>query len=410
MHYKTKYIYIGVDLHKETHTAVIIDCWNEILAQIQLENKPSAFQKLVDEVEKYTNGLTPVFGLEDVGGFGRSLAVYLLEKGHIVKEVNSALSYAQRMSHASTKKNDAWDAYCVAYVLLSKLKNLPDANPQDSYWTLSQLINRRESLVKSMTTLTNQLHEQLPKHYPSYKKFFCNIAGKTALAFWREFPSPHLLSEITAQGLAELLKKHSHNACSIKKAQKILELVESDGDTKRAYQETRDFIVMSIVRDICFKQKELIQIEKQLKKMVKLFEYKLESMPGISTVTASGLISQIGDIKRFKNADKLAKFAGIAPVKFSSAGKGKEQKSNQGNRALHGIFFFLAMQQVQIAKTSKMPRNPIVYEYYQRKVKEGKTKMQALVCVMRRLVNIIYSMMKNKTEYIMPQLQETKVA
>lgn len=75
-----------------------------------------------------------------------------------------------------------------------------------------------------------------------------------------------------------------------------------------------------------------------------------------------------------------------------------------------GIFFFLAMQQVQVAKGSKMPRNPVVYDYYQRKVKDGKTKMQALVCVMRRLVNIIHSMMKNKTAYVMPTLQEKEVA
>jgi len=35
-------------------------------------------------------------------------------------------------------------------------------------------------------------------------------------------------------------------------------------------------------------------------------------------------------------------------------------------------------------------------------MKEGKSKGQALVCVMRRLVNIIFGMMKNKTEYRMP--------
>ena len=40
------------------------------------------------------------------------------------------------------------------------------------------------------------------------------------------------------------------------------------------------------------------------------------------------------------------------------------------------------------------------------KISEGKTKSQALVCVMRRLVNIIYGMMKNKTEYIALTIEE----
>jgi len=48
-------------------------------------------------------------------------------------------------------------------------------------------------------------------------------------------------------------------------------------------------------------------------------------MDGISTVTAAELIAEIGDIRRFSNADKLARFAGIAPVRFSSGGKGKDQ-------------------------------------------------------------------------------------
>ncbi|WP_313182228.1 transposase [Lacrimispora sp.] len=51
---------------------------------------------------------------------------------------------------------------------------------------------------------------------------------------------------------------------------------------------------------------------------------------------ASKLIAKIGDIQRFSNAEKLARFAGVEPVKFSSAGKGKEQSSRQGNCQLQG--------------------------------------------------------------------------
>jgi hypothetical protein len=48
MHYKQNHIYVGLDLHKDTHTAVIIDCWNEKLETIVIENKPSDFTKLLD--------------------------------------------------------------------------------------------------------------------------------------------------------------------------------------------------------------------------------------------------------------------------------------------------------------------------------------------------------------------------
>lgn len=165
-------------------------------------------------------------------------------------------------------------------------------------------------------------------------------------------------------------------------------------------------LIQSMVEEIKFFKEEIKKIEREMGKILKLLDYKLQSMPGIDLVTASNLIAYIGDIRRFANPNKLAKYVGIAPIKFSSAGKGKEQMSEQGRRDLNGVFYILALQQVQVSKGSKIPRNPILYEYYQRKVSEGKTKTQALMCVMRRLVNIIFGIMKNKTEYRMEYLSK----
>ena len=409
MHKKQNHIYVGLDLHKDTHTAVIIDCWDEKIDSITIENKPSDFTRLMNKVNKIAGKLTPVYGLEDVNGYGRSLAVFLIERGMIVKEVNSALSFMERMSYPTTKKSDDWDANCIASVLLRKLDTLPNANPQDLYWTIKMMVNRRDSIVKAVTTLTNQLHENLNYNYPSYKKFFSDVNGKTALAFYENYPSPKHLQGVTDEELGAFLRKPSHNSCSTRKAKEILDIVESDGDTTREYQESRDFIIQSIVRDIAFKSEEIKKVEVEMKKLLKLLDLKLETIPGIDTVTAIALVAHIGDIKRFRNADKLAKFSGIAPVNFSSAGKGKDKKSKQGNRELYGVFYFLAVQQIQVSKKGT-PRNPVFLQYYKRKISEGKTKIQALVCVMRRLNNIIYGMMKNKSEYVMPTVEIEEVA
>jgi hypothetical protein len=45
-----KLVYVGVDLHKQHHTAVIIDCWNQKLGEIKFDNKPTAFPQLEKEV------------------------------------------------------------------------------------------------------------------------------------------------------------------------------------------------------------------------------------------------------------------------------------------------------------------------------------------------------------------------
>ncbi|MEK7015869.1 IS110 family transposase [Bacillus sp. FSL R9-9410] len=410
MHNRQNYLYVGVDLHKEHHTAVIINCWQEKLGEIQFENKPSAFSKFLLEVETYVcDGITVVFGLEDVGGYGRALAKYLVDHERVVKEVNPALSFLERKSQVMIQKNDSWDAECVARILVNKFNQLPDAKPNDLFWSIQQLVSRRNALVKAQSALKNQLHIQLNHHYPSYKKFFSELDGKTALAFWQQYPSSSCLEGTNIKQLTAFLLDVSNNTCSVKKASDILKLVKEDGQTMKEYQETRDFLVRSIVRDIEFKKKEMKYIERELKQLVKLLDYQLETMPGIELVTASALIAEIGDVRRFPNANKLARFAGIAPVYFGSGGKGKTHKSKQGNRALHALFYNLAVQQVQVAKRSKMPRNPVFHAYYQKKLKEGKTKGQALVCIMRRLVNIVYGMMKYKTAYELPVVEEKEV-
>lgn len=148
---RDEFIYVGVDLHKFQHTAVIVNCWGEKLNEITFMNKPSLFPDFTRFVEEQAEkGITPVFGLEDVNGYGRSLAVYLLENRYTVKSVNPSLSYAERKSHAMTKKSDSWDAECIAEILARKFTQLPDAAPSDVYWTISLHKKLMMYLMKSL--------------------------------------------------------------------------------------------------------------------------------------------------------------------------------------------------------------------------------------------------------------------
>lgn len=293
---------------------------------------------------------------------------------------------------------------------MRKYEKLPDANPKDYYWIMKQLVHRRNALVKTKSALLQQFHEQIQYDYPSYKKFFYEVECNTAIAFFEEYPSSHVLAGTTVEELAEFLRIPSHNACSTKRAETILDLVEADAVKAHDYQHGRDFIIKSMMRNIRFILDELGRIDNLQKKLLKELNYQLETLPGVNTVTACALVGQIGDIERFKNANKLANYAGVAPICFSSGGKGKNvQNKNQGNRELSAVLYLLAMQQVHV-NTKGQARNPLLRAYFESKVSSGKTKIQALLCIMRRLVTIIYSMMKNQTAYRMPELMITASA
>lgn len=303
-------------MHKDTHTAVIIDCWTKKLGEITFENKPSRFDRFLKDVKTLSGNLIPVFGLENTGSYGRSLAVYLLGCKHIVKEVNPSYTKSMRHNSPIVFKDDSYDAYCVTRVIRDLFDTLNSAAPQDLFWTIKHMVGRRDSLTTGLIAIQNQLYGQLTYHYPSYRKFFCDIKSNTALAFWEAYPSPVHLEGISAEVLAEKLKEASHNAVGMKKAQQILALISEDGEKSHEHQAERDFIIRSIVKELRQKKEAISEMDAELEKMVPLTGYKLQTMPGIDLNTAVQIIAEIGDVNRFPNSDKLARFAGTAPVIF----------------------------------------------------------------------------------------------
>ena len=150
---KENFIYVGIDLHKETHTAVMIDCYNQKLGEITFPNRPADFPKLVTKVKKCnTDAKEVVYGLENAYGYGRPLAVWLIDKGYFVKDVNTAISHRQAKHRgAMYRKSDSDDAEAIALATLNMLDKLPDACPNDAYWSLGQLVHRRDNIMKQRT-------------------------------------------------------------------------------------------------------------------------------------------------------------------------------------------------------------------------------------------------------------------
>lgn len=89
-----------------------------------------------------------------------------------------------------------------------------------------------------------------------------------------------------------------------------------------------------------------------------------------------------------------------------SGAKVDEDTMEVDRMGFHKILWGLAVRQIQTARTSKKPLNPLFYAYYEKKLSEGKKKKQVIICIMRKLINVIYSMMRNKTEYRMTQIPE----
>ncbi len=401
-HPKMKYIYVGIDCHKNIHVATIINCFNEKLTTITFNNDCKGYENLIKTVDKYKYDLTPVYGLEDTKHLGYELTIYLLSKKCKVKHVNSNLTAAERRKNPIITKNDEVDSQCIAKVLLDELNNLPNANVDETYWTLKQLIKMRKVIVNNNVELKNKLHAQLMHHYPNYNKIYADIFCDTALNLWETYPSPQLILEENFDNLVSNLKKWSKGNTGIRKATKIIELVNSYQNDDIIYQQERNLIIQMLVKEIKNNNERTKELETKIIEIYDKINCKLHTYPCLSKLSSACLLSEIGDINRFKNSGKLAKYAGIAPIEKSSGGVEKKYKNNFGNRELNSMFYTLACLSICTGRGGNTPFNAIFKEYYNKKINQGKTKHQAIVCIMRRTCNIVYGILKNNVEYQPP--------
>ena len=405
-HPKMKYLYIGVDCHKYTHTATMINCFNEKLATITFDNTKKGYTSLLNKVNLVKETLIPIFALEDTKHLGYGLSNYLLTNNYLVKHVNSHLTANERKKHPTITKNDELDSSCIAKVLFDEFDNLPNAENEEIYWTLKQLVKMRNSIIKNNIELKNKLHAQLLHHYPNYNKAFVDIGKPTALFFFEKYPSPNLLNGISEEELAEVIHKNTKSLHYKTTSKNVMELIESYDIQNKSYQEERNNIIKLLIKQIINNKSRIKEIEEDIISLYNKTGKKIHTIPCVSVIYAASILAEIGNINRFSSSSKLARYAGIAPIEKSSGGKDHSMKCEYGNRTLNSLIYYISCIGLSVGRTmttNPKAHNPIFKEYYYKKISEGKTKHQAIICIMRRLINIIYKILKEDKEYESPE-------
>ncbi|MET8911617.1 transposase, partial [Micromonospora sp. NPDC004551] len=100
---------------------------------------------------------------------------------------------------------------------------------------------------------------------------------------------------------------------------------------------------------------------------------------------AARLLVEIADITRFPNRAHFASWNGTAPIDASSGEQVRHRLSRAGNRQINRVLHIMATVQL---------RNPTEGRaYFDRKKASGKTSMEAMRALKRRLSDIVYRCM-----------------
>jgi len=119
----------------------------------------------------------------------------------------------------------------------------------------------------------------------------------------------------------------------------------------------------------------------------------LESIPGIGKITINIVLSELPHISRFDSAKQMASFVGLAPRHRLSGTSvhGRASMSKIGNAKVRKSLFMPALV--------AMRYNPLLVEMRERLLKAGKPKMLIVGAVMRKLIHIIYGVLKNNQPF-----------
>ena len=334
-----------------------------------------------------------IVGYESTGPYAEPLIHYLRNKPVKIVQVNPM--HTKRMKEVndnSPLKTDDKDPRVIADII--RLGHaLTVIVPEGHAAYLRRLNNARERHIRERTALLNQLQQLVFLLFPEFKTVLKDIKVKTARHILKHYGTPETIGAMVNETLGEEMRKKSMGKFGIKDAETLISLAQRTVGIKEG--------IAGLVLDIkhILIQLEIIEgfvaeIESEMEGTLSEFPYsiKLLSIKGLGVVSVAGIIGEIGDFMKFTTQSEIMKLAGLDLYEISSGKrKGERRISKRGRSLLRKILYYAAIQTIR--------KNGIMCEYYANLTSRGMKRMMALVAIARKLLRIIYAIVRDNSEY-----------
>ena len=384
---------IGIDIAKRNHEAVIITEDGQIVRKaFSFRNNCAGYNLLLGQVRKLTNIKSQiVFAMESTAHYWLALYARLLKDGYTVIVLNPIQSHSLRELYIRKTKTDAKDSLIIADLV--RFGRCQASNvPQDKLLALRELCRSRAYLIDTAADLKRKLIALLDRIFPEYETLFDSIFGKASVAVLRKYPTPQKLKNAHLEKLTEILWESSGGHFGEWKARQLKEAAYNSfgiDDSCGVYSALLGMFLEQILS--LTEQADLI--EKQIALLLKEFDTQLTSIPGVGTVLAATILSEIGDISRFSSADKLLAFAGLDP----SVKQSGEFMSNQNRMSKRGSPYL--RRAIWLASTVAVQYDPMFGAYYEKKMSEGLHYMNVIGHVSRKMTAVIFAVLRDGRPY-----------
>lgn len=387
--------FLGIDIAKTNHVASLINNNGDVVIRaIKFTNSNEGFNKLLNTIQSKLGDLSNIeVAMEATGHYWLSLYSALTDNNFNVSVYNPYQIKSYRSAYNNRKqKNDIIDSIIIAdYLRVFGSKE--SKFPEEKLLSLKQLTRFRANIVANVSSLKVQVIGLLDKVFPEYKKLFCDTFGNTSKQLLLNCPTPDDIINISTTKLANLLSKNSKGRFNKDTALHIKEVAKSSFGIKFT-TDACSFEIKQLINQIVFLESQIDAVSKEIKELYNKLDSHLLSVPGIGDNLAPIILAEIGDINNFDKPSKLIAFAGTDPSENQSGNKlsSNDKTSKRGSPYLrHAIY---------TASLVAISNEPELRAYYDKKISEGKHHFVALAGISRKLLTIIYYILKEDRDYI----------
>jgi transposase len=359
---------------------------------------------LINSFRKQHNLDKILFGIESTGNYGETLVHYMLNRGIQVVQVNPFhTKKLKELTGNSPNKTDKKDPKVIADIMALK-KYLTIVIPRGVVAELDRFIYIREDLLDNIRRAYNRLESAIVPLFPELLHIFKDIKIKTVSHLLRHYATPESIVELGLTALSEILYRISRGQFDKGKAEQLYLAASNSVGIKEGVSGSV-IMINQLLDQLNFYQDQLSEIENIIK--VKLHEvpyskYILQ-LRGIGPNICAAIISEAGDLRKYSYAKQLQKLAGLNLYEISSGKhKGKRRISKRGRSLLRKMLYFAALN------ASK--KGGILHDIYQKHLAKGMKKNQALTAISRKLITIIYAIVRDNSDYIENYREKKKAA
>lgn len=334
-----------------------------------------------------------VVGFESTGAYGEPLQHFLKNKPVKLVQVNPMhTKRIKELQGNSPNKTDRKDPKVIADII--ELGHaLTVVIPEGAAAELRCLTQARERSIKRRTALYNQLQDLIFISFPEFLQVVKDVKTKTARHLLQSYPDPQDIIALGLDTLGAAVKRVSRGKLGAAKAKDLFEAARvSAGITEGRFSVALE--IQATLEAITACDDFVIRLEEEMSRHLKEIPYSrlLLSMKGIGRITAAGLIGEVGDFNSFDTQRELLKHAGFDLFEISSGKlRGSRRISKRGRPLLRKLLFFAALNTVR--------KGGIMHVHYQRHLGKGMKRIKALVAIARKLLGIIFALVRTKHEY-----------